>query len=296
MAKNLIINNLLCFLRTAKDDYADEVLFDLLLSFYSSDEVKIAKELVADLLKKDITIRKNPGKKKKDLEDIIEYFNEFKDSTNHRKDIFVSDSYKRMPPLGLEFIAPILTNLSDEIIKINNLLPKITDIKSEVANTADTVRSMKVQISNLEKKIANSTSLSAHATPSTNARSNLPKPPLMPPLDHQKSPTQFLTKTPNNDLLSNAKSNKIVELQRNIFKDIQPKNVVQERNFIQDDNPSNDSQNIDCDDDSGWSVYHRKRRNYENRNNVKTENSRRSLIIGSKKNHGKFIEGNHQDG
>ena len=75
-----------------------------------------------------------------------------------------------------------------------------------------------------------------------------------------------------------------------LVKDIQSKNVVQERNSTQDDYPSNDSQNTDCDDESGWSVYHRKRRNYENRNNVKTENPR-SLIIGSKKITGNSLKG-----
>ena len=291
MAKNLIINNLLCFLRTAKNDYADEVLFDLVFSFYSLDEVKCAKELIAGLLNRDVTVRKNPEKKKKDLDDLMELFNDFKDSENFRKDIFVSDSYKRMPPLGLEFISPILTNLSDEIIKINNLLPKITDIKSEITNTADTVRSMKIQISSLEKKIDNNLSSGVNAAASINSRPNLHKPPLIS-ADHQVlspsmikigSPSPDITKTLNNDLMSSAKSSKIVELQRNIYKDIQQRNFIQERNSARDDLPYNDPQKGNSDDDSEWTVVERKRRSYKNKNNVNKENSRTSLITGSKK-------------
>ena len=164
-----------------------------------------------------------------------------------------------MPPFGLEFISPILTNLSDEIIKINNLLPKITDIKSEITNTADTVRSMKVQISSLEKKIDNNLSSGVNAAASGNSRHNLHKPPpisaghqvLSPSMIKIGSPSQDITKTLNNDLMSSAKSNKIVELQRNIYKDIQQRNTIQERNSTRDDLPYNDPQKGNFDDDSG---------------------------------------------
>ena len=54
-----------------------------------------------------------------------------------------------MLPVGLEFIAPILIDLSGEINKINSILPNILDIKSAVINTADTVRDFKKDLTNL---------------------------------------------------------------------------------------------------------------------------------------------------
>ena len=60
-----------------------------------------------------------------------------------------------MPPVGLEYFNPIINNLSEEVSKINNLLPKIFDIKSEVCNTADSVRNIKLQLSGLENKFSN---------------------------------------------------------------------------------------------------------------------------------------------
>ena len=157
MVKNFIINNLLCFLHSARDDYADEALFDVLYSFYSIEEIRSSKDSLADILKKDSAVRREPDRKRKELLDLIDYYEEFK-SNNNNKDVFVSNTYKKMPPIGLEFIAPILTNLSEEIVKINNILPKIMDIRSEVSNTADTVRNLKSTIVSIESKIKNSNS------------------------------------------------------------------------------------------------------------------------------------------
>ena len=51
-----------------------------------------------------------------------------------------------MLPVGLEFIAPILIDLSGEINQINSILPNILDIKSAVINT---VRDFKKDLTNL---------------------------------------------------------------------------------------------------------------------------------------------------
>ena len=63
---------------------------------------------------------------------------------------FLSESYKHMPPIGMEIIAPIMVNLSEEIAKINEILPKILDIKTEVLNTADTVRQLKIDMNEIK--------------------------------------------------------------------------------------------------------------------------------------------------
>ena len=154
MSKEIIINNVLCFLQSSSGDYSNEVLYDLIYSFYSVDEIKIAKELIANALKADTITRKDPDKKRKILNDLLELFEELK--SKNMKIVYVSDSYKKMPPLGLEFIAPLLTNLSDEVARINTFLPKIVDIRSEVPNTANAVRNMKFSLAYIENRISNS--------------------------------------------------------------------------------------------------------------------------------------------
>ena len=153
MATDIIIDNLSCFLISGRDDFSIDKLTDIAYTFYSHEEVKISKEKIFNIINKDIVCRRDPEKKKKDLNDLIDGLNELKDKNKRIK--MVSDSYKKMPPVGLEFIAPILLDLSEEISKINSILPSILDIKSTVLNTADTVRDYKIDLMNL-KQVLNS--------------------------------------------------------------------------------------------------------------------------------------------
>ena len=130
---------------------ARDSLIEVLFNYYSIDEIKTAKETLCDILKKEYPTRKEPGKKRKELNDIYELFIQW---MNTKSDvIFVANDYRKLPPVGLEFIAPILNNLIDQVAQINLVLPKIVDIKTEVVNTADTVRSCKSNISDLDDKI-----------------------------------------------------------------------------------------------------------------------------------------------
>ena len=129
MNKNCIVNNLLCFLSTAKNDFSNDTLFEQVYSFYYVDDIKESKETLANIINKNGIKRNEPDKKRKEVVDLFDFFEEFSILLNN-KNVFVANTYKRMPPVGLQFIAPILTHLSEEIIKINEVLPKIGDIKS----------------------------------------------------------------------------------------------------------------------------------------------------------------------
>ena len=148
----IVVDNLLCFLTTAKADFSGNSLFDLACCFYSYENIKQSKTVLANLLHKDISWRRDPEKKKKELKDVTDWTNELQESKVKVK--FVSDSYKGMPPVGLDFIGPLISNLSDEVTKINNMLPNFLDIKSEVRNTADTVRQLKVEMKDMNKKFS----------------------------------------------------------------------------------------------------------------------------------------------
>ena len=146
----VIVDNILCFLSTAAKDFSEDTLFDLAYCFYSYEKIKESKATISNLLKKDISSRRDPEKKKKELTDVTTLMKELKESEIKVK--FVSDSYKGMPPVGFEFIAPLIANLSEEVTKINTVLPSILDIKSEVRNTTDTVRQMKVEVRDIGSK------------------------------------------------------------------------------------------------------------------------------------------------
>ena len=67
MASNedVVINNLLCFINSARNDYPRESLKDVTYAFYSHEEIKNAKITLCNLLKKDISWRRDPDKKRK---------------------------------------------------------------------------------------------------------------------------------------------------------------------------------------------------------------------------------------
>ena len=149
----MIINSLLCFLNSAKVDFSKETLKDVACAFYSHENIKEAKTTLTVLLKKDTIWRRDPEKKKKDLSDVVDLLEELTGNRNNYK--FLCDSYKAMPPLGMEMIAPLIINLSTEVSKINETLPKVLDIKTEVMNTADTVRQLHVDINDVKKMFNN---------------------------------------------------------------------------------------------------------------------------------------------
>ena len=59
-----------------------------------------------------------------------------------------------MPPVGFEIFAPLLKGLADDVKMMNEFLPKILDMKTEVYNTADTVRTMRAEMNTLNKKFS----------------------------------------------------------------------------------------------------------------------------------------------
>ena len=149
-AGEIVIDNLLCFLSSAQNDFSFETRLDVACAFYSHESIKASKTALTTLLQKEVVWRRDPEKKKKDLKDVMDYMKEVTDSKMKVK--FLCNSYKGMPPVGLQFIAPMIINLSEEIAKINDVLPKILDIKSEVTNTADTVRQLRGDVVDLRAK------------------------------------------------------------------------------------------------------------------------------------------------
>ena len=143
-------------------DFSTESLFDLACCFYSHENIKQSKSILGNLLHKDITWRRDPQKKKKDLRDVLDWLKDLRESKIKAK--FVADSYKGIPPVGLEFVGPLISNLSDEVTKLNEVLPNISDIKCEVRNTADTVRELKKDINDINQKFASAVAGMEEAT------------------------------------------------------------------------------------------------------------------------------------
>ena len=66
-----IVKSILCFINWAYADYSYDSLLEVAYSLYSHEEIKVAKELLCTLLKKDLIWRRDPDKKRKYLKDIF---------------------------------------------------------------------------------------------------------------------------------------------------------------------------------------------------------------------------------
>lgn len=156
VAVDTVINSVLCFLDSAKADYSYKQLEDVVHSFYSHEEIKEAKSLLANLLNAEVVWRRDREKKRKDLHDLLDLHGQFSEAGLRK--VFVTNSYKNMPPVGLEKFATILSYLMEEIQNLNEVVPKILDIRTEVINTADTVRQLKINVSEIDRKFTSAVS------------------------------------------------------------------------------------------------------------------------------------------
>ena len=134
----MILNNILCFIDSAVGDYNEEALFEIIFSFYSDEEIADAKATLSGLLSLENKLRRDPNKRKKDLCDRFELYNKYTSSIDiDSKELFVCDSYKKMPPSGFDTIAPTMAHLLKEVKELreesvtfyNNMSETTRDIK-----------------------------------------------------------------------------------------------------------------------------------------------------------------------
>ena len=147
------IDNVLCFIYGAKIEYTNDAISDILNVFYCVEEIKKSKELLCEILNTTMPTRNNPDKKNKEIMDLMQLVQTNIDSEEGPTVKFLCDNYKKVPPLGIASLAPIMLQLIDEVKEINNILPNISDIRSEVVNTADTTRSLLIEVTGLKNSI-----------------------------------------------------------------------------------------------------------------------------------------------
>ena len=147
---NLVIDNCLCYLINAHEDCNGDALQDTLGLFYCIDEIKKAKQDICSVLKKDCVKRNEPDKKAKEIRDLIELS---KDLKPEHKVKYVSDSHKKMPPHNIESIAPLLVHLHGEIEKLNSNVPQILELKSDILNTADISRNLRIEVTQIRQEL-----------------------------------------------------------------------------------------------------------------------------------------------
>ena len=125
MAK-VVWNDVLCFLASARNSMAKDIIIKNFVSFYDEDAVIRAKEELFKLCNEKNIARKScsshPNVSEKHVEDMLDLFFK-KDDNPTVLPTFTAKGFTSMPPVGFEIIAPVIMALRD---KITPLKPEIS--------------------------------------------------------------------------------------------------------------------------------------------------------------------------
>ena len=125
--KNAVINGVLCYLSSARHTLTDQAMCTICLSFYNSDKISEAKELLFKIGNETTVKRRGEAKSKADLMDIINLLRKL-DENRANVPKFVADNFCTMPPAsGFETIAEHIINLTMEISTLKNEIQNLKD-------------------------------------------------------------------------------------------------------------------------------------------------------------------------
>ena len=118
--EDAVVNNVLCYLSSARHSYSENSITSICQSFYNADKIYEAKEILFDISKDPVINRRGEGKVKATVLDIVSLLRKIDDNSIPCPK-FVCDGYDGMPPSsGFEIIAEHMADLITEISKLRN--------------------------------------------------------------------------------------------------------------------------------------------------------------------------------
>ena len=140
---NLKVNDLLCYASTALNVLNNELIVINAIAFYGHGKIKEAKQLLGEILDEDVRWRRGDDRIKSDMQDILDLL-----SSAQVKGValpkFVAGSYNSLPPSsGFDLISETLNNLTDEIVRLNQELGYLKDIRNNEVNYKEELKSIK---------------------------------------------------------------------------------------------------------------------------------------------------------
>ena len=127
--KELLINNVLCYISTARDCMKGDDIVRVCLGFFKSDDIVGAKDTLCDIVGEKGKRRRNENRLMHELDDILSLLNKCDDG-DIRLPKFVADSYNALPPSsGFEVIAGQIISLMEEISLLRAEVTALKDIR-----------------------------------------------------------------------------------------------------------------------------------------------------------------------
>ena len=156
----LVINDILCYISTARNSKTDDSIIQCCLPFYSISRIKEAKALLFKYTSDRPKSRRGDNLQKNEITDILDLFRKCEE-TNTDLPKFVSESYDSMPPTsGFELIGNTIVSLIEEIqtlrdeikiikdssIRENILIDDTTHIKTDLMDIKENIRDLKLKV------------------------------------------------------------------------------------------------------------------------------------------------------
>ena len=125
--ESLLINNILCFVSTARQSTSCNEIVQICLAFYKEKEILDAKKLICDFIGEKIKYRRGENRMLYELKDLVELFARCDDDEIPLPK-FVCDSHDGMPPAsGFSIVANAITTLMEEISTLKTELNHMKD-------------------------------------------------------------------------------------------------------------------------------------------------------------------------
>ena len=125
----LVIDNVLCYISTARDCMKAEDITRVCSAFFNSDDIIGAKDRLCDIIGEKGKRRRNENRLLHELQDILNLLEKC-DGGEVLLPKFVADSYNALPPSsGFEIIASHIISLMDEISSVKTDVAALKDAR-----------------------------------------------------------------------------------------------------------------------------------------------------------------------
>ena len=126
----LEVNNILCYISTARHAKTDEQILQYCLPFYDLNDIREAKDILCKLSNERNTKRRGDNSKTTEISDILDLFRKY-DDTNISIPKYVADSFNAMPPTaGYDLLSPLLVSLIEEIQNLKEDMKNFKDVNT----------------------------------------------------------------------------------------------------------------------------------------------------------------------
>ena len=146
-----IVNNILCYISTARDSVSEANLITNCTGFYDTDQVRDAQQIICDLAKVRAVNRKSsknvPDPKSVIMQDILEAFEKL-ESNEEPLPMFVASGFDAFPPRGFEYVAPILCSMREQMA---SMTMEIKELKEESQSDVRALNSIDVAVQDISE-------------------------------------------------------------------------------------------------------------------------------------------------